>query len=117
MAPVWSAAVDALAGAEQIIIIGYSMPITDTFLSYLIGLALARNPHLDRVVVVNLDGSDQLKDRYQRVFARSLINRMKLLFLVSSFAEFVMYEMHDVARGRTPLPSANPLRALRAGGG
>jgi hypothetical protein len=65
---VWAAAVDAISKAFQIVVVGYSMPSTDTFFQYLMTLGLQGNPNLHRVVVVNRDGSDELRRRYERCF-------------------------------------------------
>jgi NAD-dependent SIR2 family protein deacetylase len=54
MGPVWKRAVDEIASATRICIIGYSMPTTDAFFKYLITLALARNPGLYSLTVVDL---------------------------------------------------------------
>lgn len=52
--PIWKRAVDEIASATRICIIGYSMPITDAFFKYMITLALARNPGLYSLTVVDL---------------------------------------------------------------
>ena len=66
------------------------MPQTDTFFQYLLTLGLQANSGFHRVVVVNKDTSDALKDRYSRVFSRSLIDRGRLKFAPQdSFEQFV----------------------------
>lgn len=90
LAEVWKAAVDAIRDAYQIVVIGYSMPQTDTFFQYLLTLGLSNNQKLHRVVVVNTDSSDAFRSRYKRVFSRSLDDRGQLLFVKDKdFRRFV----------------------------
>ena len=90
LASVWRRAVQSLREAFQLVVIGYSMPPTDTFFQYLLTLGLKDNPSLHRVIVVNPDGSESFRDRYSRVFSRSLADRGKLVFLEPmGFHEFL----------------------------
>ncbi|MBM4341423.1 MAG: hypothetical protein FJ110_18000 [Deltaproteobacteria bacterium] len=94
---VWETAVNEIMNAFQIIVIGYSMPPTDTFFQYLLTLGLASNAKLNRVVVVNKDNSEDFKGRYEKVFARSLRDRGRLRFLDNIiFANYVTQRMMDV---------------------
>jgi len=86
---VWETAVNETEKAFQIIVIGYSMPPTDTFFQYLLTLGLSLNANLHRVVVINKDSSDEFKQRYEKVFSRSLRDRGHLKFLGMTFEEFV----------------------------
>lgn len=90
IANVWAQAVKEIKNAFQIVVIGYSVPPTDTFFQYLLTLGLASNPRLHRVVVVNKDDSDELKLRYEKIFARSLKDRGRLKFMTgTTFEDFV----------------------------
>lgn len=84
---VWAEAVNQIRNAFQIVVIGYSMPLTDTFFQYLLTLGLASNPRLHRVVVLNKDDSGEFKTRYERVFARSLKDRGLLQFVTGKTFE------------------------------
>lgn len=64
--PVWTQALLALREAERIFIIGYSMPLTDTFFQYLLGLALATNERLHELFVVDPD--EHTFEKYVRLF-------------------------------------------------
>ena len=55
---VWKSASDALAGAQRIWIIGYSLPAADKFFQYLLALSLHRNTTLDEIVIVNRNPQD-----------------------------------------------------------
>jgi hypothetical protein len=65
------------------------MPQTDMFISYMLALGLQRNDRLRRVLVVNPDESEQLKDRYKHVFSRSLDERKGIVFVPATFERFV----------------------------
>lgn len=65
-APVWRRALRVLQEAGRIFIIGYSMPNTDTFFQYMLGLALARNEKIDRAIVVNRNG--EALQKYEELF-------------------------------------------------
>src|SRR5206468_2264128 len=85
---VWRKAVEAVKVASQIVVIGYSLPPTDTFFQYLLTLGLGDNPNLHRVVIVNPDHLKEFKERYRRVFSRSLDDRGRLKFLAMTFTQF-----------------------------
>lgn len=87
---VWKEAMEEIQSAFQIVIIGYSMPQTDTFLNYLLALALGENSNLHRVVVVNSDETEDFKIRYKQVFSRSLDSRGRLVFVSETFKKFVL---------------------------
>lgn len=97
LANVWRATVTEINTAFQIIVIGYSLPETDTFFQYLLTLGLQINPRLQRIVVVNPDGNNSLRERYKRVFARSMSDDGRLQF---SELRFVQYagRKHEMER-------------------
>ena len=90
---VWKTAVDELGAASQLVILGYSLPQTDTFLQYLLAVGMSENRFLRRVLVVNTDDSESFKERYRRVFSRSLSDRSSLLFIPMDFREFCLTHM------------------------
>ena len=98
---VWRQAIEEFSTARQIVIIGYSLPATDTFLPYLLTLGLTRNADLYRVIVVNTDSSEILQERYKRMFSRSLVERGRLVFREMPFARFVDKEMDRISEGTT----------------
>jgi len=55
---VWKSASDALAEAQRIWIIGYSLPAADKFFQYLLALSLHKNKTLDQIVIVNSNPQD-----------------------------------------------------------
>ncbi len=64
--PIWTRALRALRQAGRIFIIGYSMPDTDAFFQYMLGLALATNEDIDQVFIVN--SNPEIKQKFGRLF-------------------------------------------------
>lgn len=87
IASVWNHAVRDISNAYQIVVIGYSMPETDTFFKYLLTLGLRDNPHLKDIIVVNPDCSESLRARYTDAFSKGLQRRNGLKFVNSTFAD------------------------------
>lgn len=96
---VWKLAIEEFKTARQIVIVGYSLPPTDTFLPYLLMLGLADNADLYRVVVVNPNKKDDLRARYERMFSRSMGERGRLQFLPTTFENYVHKFMRNVTNG------------------
>ncbi len=55
----WNLALEALSQAQEIRIVGYSLPEGDSYVRYLLKAAAIRNPDLRKVHVVCLDPNDQ----------------------------------------------------------
>ena len=81
--PVWGRALRALQEAGRIFIIGYSMPDTDTFFQYMLGLALAKNEGINEVIVVNTNR--HVLDKYGRLFQQHFRERRLVPENKSSF--------------------------------
>jgi NAD-dependent SIR2 family protein deacetylase len=82
---VWSRAVDELKKATRICIIGYSMPPVDAFFRYLLTLALSRNEHLLRLLVV--DPKPSMEQRYRDVLDQTFQER-RFHFVGAGVTEF-----------------------------
>jgi len=102
VADVWAQAVRNIESAQQIVVIGYSMPETDTFFKYLLSLGLKANRGLHRVVVVNPSATPALRTRYESVFSRSMKDRGRLVFEdgAGGFQAFVGPAMERIAQLR-----------------
>ncbi len=72
---VWSRAAHELAAAENIFIIGYSLPETDSFFRYLYALGSASPARLRNFVVINKDTSNQVENRFRQLIGRGIENR------------------------------------------
>ena len=65
LAKVWSAAAKELGEAENIFVIGYSLPHTDAFFRYLYALGTVGEAFLKRFWVFNPDSSGTVKERFK----------------------------------------------------
>lgn len=79
--PAWNAAFKALYQANQIRIIGYSLPTADSYVKYLLRAAAIEAPHLKRIDVLCLD------DSKSSVYGR--------------YSEFVDFQNFRFVKGRT----------------
>ena len=68
----WNRAVLEVSEAEQLIVIGYSLPRTDTFFRYLLALGLKNNTRLRRVLLVNSGLDERLLDAYRELFSENV---------------------------------------------
>lgn len=74
---VWSAAARELEMAENICIIGYSMPSTDAFFHYLYSLGTAGNALLKRIWVFNPDNTGIVKHRFESMLGPAAKTRFQ----------------------------------------
>lgn len=65
LSEVWAAAAKHLSEAEQIFIIGYSLPETDSFFRHLYALGSVGSAPLRRIAVFNPDNSGATKNRFE----------------------------------------------------
>jgi hypothetical protein len=66
---VWSNAAAELKDAQQLVVIGYSLPTTDTFFQYLLALGLLANESLERVLIVDpMSGDSGFEARFRGIF-------------------------------------------------
>lgn len=74
-APIWKAGMEALRGCKNLIICGYSLPITDTYMQYFLKSALGPNADLDQIFVFDPalfepgPAGPALRDRYSKCFS------------------------------------------------
>ncbi len=60
----WQFARQILENSNHIRIIGYSLPITDSYITYLLKLSMLKNQHLKSIDVMCLDQAGEVKNRY-----------------------------------------------------
>lgn len=77
--PVWRGAADAFSTAENIIVIGYSMPETDGFFRYLYALGTMSQTRLKRFLLFDPFASDNspLVERYRDVIGSALLRAQR----------------------------------------
>lgn len=61
---VWRRAARELGSAENIVVIGYSLPVTDMFFRYLFTLGSDSDTHLDKFVVINGPQGNETAQRF-----------------------------------------------------
>lgn len=67
----WTAALDALAGAREILVIGYSFPATDVFMTRLLTEGLKNNQDLRSFVIADRQPVEDWKDRMRAMFSQT----------------------------------------------
>jgi hypothetical protein len=73
---IWDSAVNAIAHATRIVVIGYSMPTSDTHFKYLIAAGLQRNASLRSITVIdNNPKKDQVESRLYQTIRQELSER------------------------------------------
>jgi NAD-dependent SIR2 family protein deacetylase len=77
--PVWERAARELGEADNIIIIGYSLPESDSFFRYLYALGSISATRLKRLWVVNPDESPNFKARFEEMVGRGVRTRLEFL--------------------------------------
>lgn len=106
LADVWSAAVNALKTATNVVVIGFSIPPTDLHFRYLLAAGLRDNISARRVLFVNPDHDDSLRKRIDDLFR--VQHRAKFYDLAKAGAlEFLTSEAGLRMIGR---PLNGPLR-------
>lgn len=82
MLEVWAAGHKLLSSANEIRIIGYSLPVADAYIKYLLKSAVVTAPHLKQIDVLCRDGDGATRDRYRE-------------FITFKYARFVDGEIQD----------------------
>jgi hypothetical protein len=72
-AAIWSRAAHELSIAENIVIIGYSMPTTDSFFRDLFALGMAGRTRVKRFIVINPDGN--MRDQFGQVLGPTVLKK------------------------------------------
>jgi len=74
---VWSAASKVLSEAENIFVIGYSLPETDSFFRYLYALGTESNTRIRNFVVIDPDSTESVKKRFLALIGKGIENRFQ----------------------------------------
>lgn len=90
LADVWGRAATELAEAEDIFIIGYSLPETDAFFRYLFALGTAGSVLLKRLWVFNPDSS--VEERFRMMLGPAAVSRFRFFDLTFADALDVIRE-------------------------
>ena len=76
---VWSRAAYEFAAAENIFIIGYSLPETDSFFRYLYALGSESRARLRNFIVINKDSSGTVEGRFKQLIGRGIESRFRYI--------------------------------------
>lgn len=85
----WEVAYKVLSEANHIRILGYSLPITDTYIKYLLRAAVIESPHLKRIDVICLDNDGRTQERY-----KDLIRFHNYRFKVLNIETYLKYHVN-----------------------
>jgi len=80
LANVWAAAAQQLSEAQNIFVIGYSLPETDSFFRYLFSLGSQGGARLRRFVVVNPDEGERVERRFRDMVGRGVLERFQMIY-------------------------------------
>lgn len=89
LSDVWAAAAKHLSEAEQIFILGYSLPETDSFFRHLYALGSVGNAPLRRIEVFNPDLSGATDERFQSLLGPAASARYK--YHPTTFQDAIKY--------------------------
>jgi hypothetical protein len=87
LSKVWQKASSKLEQAENIIIVGYSLPETDSFFKYLFALGSESSTRIKRFLVFDPDPENNVELRYRQMIGRGIENRFK--FIRKKFEESI----------------------------
>jgi hypothetical protein len=65
LANVWRRAAEELSAAENIVVIGYSMPVTDTFFKYLFALGVDSEVDIDKFILIYGPSGGECEHRFR----------------------------------------------------
>ena len=90
---VWKRAAQELGSADNIVVIGYSMPVTDTFFKYLFALGSDSDVHLEKFVVINGTEGGQSEQRFKDLLGPMSAKAFRYHSFVFSGARKVIEEV------------------------
>lgn len=76
---VWQKAAVELGQAENIFVIGYSLPESDAFFRYLFALGTVGDTRLKRLWVINPDPDNSVQGRFEAMVGRGIQSRLRFL--------------------------------------
>jgi hypothetical protein len=98
LSKVWSRAAHELSDAENIFVIGYSLPETDLFFHYLYSLGTVGDVPFKRFWVFNPDESGKVENRFSKMLGSGALDRFK--YFPINFSE-ALPEIKKAFEGKT----------------
>lgn len=92
---VWQKAAEELSLAENLFIIGYSLPETDMFFRYLYSLGSLSATQINKIVIINPD--KKIEDRFRNMIALNITNR-RFTYIDRTFTESMNYIEQELLR-------------------
>lgn len=86
---VWQRAAKELTDAEDVFIIGYSLPATDAFFRMLYAIGVVGDLPLKRIWVYNPDQTGEVQERFRRLIGHGAENRFR--YIPMSFADAITH--------------------------
>ncbi len=77
LAKVWESAAKELSKAQNIYILGYSLPESDSFFRYLFALGTISKNRIRNIVVYNPENTGETEDRFRRLLGLATANRFQ----------------------------------------
>lgn len=96
LARVWAKAAEELAQADNIVVIGYSLPETDSFFRYLFALAMDSGTRLQRLWVFNPDDDGAVERRFRAFVGRGIERRLQFFTGASGLFENAMQQTDEL---------------------
>lgn len=84
--PIWKLANDLITNSENLIFIGYSLPITDLYVKYLLINGIQNCKNLKRIVVICPDKDNSVRTRYEDFF-ESYFREKSFIYIPKKFEE------------------------------
>ncbi|MFB9862760.1 hypothetical protein [Rufibacter immobilis] len=93
---VWKAAAEKLSNAQNIYIIGYSLPESDSFFRYLFALGTISKNRIRNIIVYNPENSGDTESRFRNLFGLSTERRFQYKPLTFSEAILDIAKTKDI---------------------
>ena len=90
---VWKRAALELGSAENIVVVGYSLPLTDMFFKYLFALGIDSDAHLEKFIVINGPNGAITEDRFKALLGPMTRDRFNFHSFVFSGAGNIFEEV------------------------
>lgn len=107
--PAWQLAYKLLTSANQIRILGYSLPIADAYIKYLLKAAIIKCDHLRQIDVICRDFDGSIRQRYQE-----FISFPNFRFKRRDIKEYLRENSTKISRGGTSTTRMNYLEEAHA---
>ena len=93
---VWKQAASELASADNIVVIGYSFPVTDMFFKYLFALGSDSDTHLEKFIVVNGPSGENTRTKFESLLGPMSLGGFTLYPFVFSGIDQIIKDVLDI---------------------